>query len=130
MKPHRLRMTHQLILAYGLYRRMEVYKPKLSNDYQMQRFHSEDYIDFLKHITPDNMREFSSAMQKYNIGEYTDCPVFDGMFEFCSSYTGCSLDGAVKLNHGLTDIAVNWSGVFIMRRRWKLVASVTSMTLF
>lgn len=23
---------------------------------------------------------------------------------------GCSLDGAVKLNHGLTDIAVNWSG--------------------
>lgn len=25
MKPHRLRMTHQLILAYGLYRKMEVY---------------------------------------------------------------------------------------------------------
>jgi hypothetical protein len=24
--------------------------------------------------------------------------------------SGCSLDGAVKLNHGLTDIAVNWSG--------------------
>jgi acetoin utilization deacetylase AcuC-like enzyme len=24
MKPHRLRMTHQLILAYGLYRKMEV----------------------------------------------------------------------------------------------------------
>ena len=25
MKPHRLRMTHQLLLAYGLYRKMEVY---------------------------------------------------------------------------------------------------------
>lgn len=110
MKPHRLRMTHQLILAYGLYRRMEVYKPKLSNDYQMQRFHSEEYINFLSRITPDNMRQYSSEMQRYNIGEYTDCPVFDGMFEFCSSYTGCSLDAAVKLNHGLTDIAVNWSG--------------------
>lgn len=64
-------------------------------------------------------------MQKFNLGEYTDCPVFDGLYEFCATYTGCSLDGAVKLNHGLTDIAgappprpsltcmrcaVNWSG--------------------
>ena len=49
-------------------------------------------------------------MQKFNIGEYTDCPVFDGMYEFCATYTGCSLDGAVKLNHGLTDVAINWSG--------------------
>jgi hypothetical protein len=24
MKPHRLRMTHQLLLSYGLYRKMEV----------------------------------------------------------------------------------------------------------
>ena len=24
--------------------------------------------------------------------------------------SGCSLDSAVKLNHGLTDIAINWSG--------------------
>ena len=51
MKPHRLRMTHQLLLAYGLYRKMEVYRPKLCTDIQMQRFHSEDYIEFLKKIT-------------------------------------------------------------------------------
>ena len=76
----------------------------------MQRFHSEDYVDFLKRISPDNMRQYSSQMQKFNVGEYTDCPVFDGLYEFCSTYTGCSIDGAVKLNHGLTDIAINWSG--------------------
>ena len=58
MKPHRLRMAHQLILAYGLYRKMEVYKPKLGNDFQLQRFHSEEYIDFLKNISPDNMKQF------------------------------------------------------------------------
>lgn len=110
MKPHRLRMTHQLILAYGLYRKMEVYKPKLSNDYELQRFHSDDYVDFLKKITPDTMKQFTSQMTKFNVGEYTDCPVFDGLYEFCTTYTGCSIDGAVKLNHGLTDIAINWSG--------------------
>lgn len=110
MKPHRLRMTHQLLLSYGLYRKMEVYKPKPGSDYQMQRFHSEDYIDFLRRITPDNMKSFSTQMLKFNVGEQTDCPVFDGLFEFCSMYSGCSIDGAVKLNHGLTDVAINWSG--------------------
>jgi histone deacetylase 1/2 len=110
MKPHRLRMTHQLILAYGLYRKMEVYEPKLATDYHMQRFHSEDYINHLKKINPDIMKQYSQDMQRFNVGEYTDCPVFDNMYEFCSMYTGCSIEGAVKLNHGLTDIAVNWSG--------------------
>ena len=110
MKPHRLRMTHQLILSYGLYRKMEVYKPKPSTDFQIQQFHSEDYVDFLKRITPDNMKQYANQMQKFNMGENTDCPIFDGVYEFCSTYTGCSIDGAVKLNHGLTDIAINWSG--------------------
>jgi histone deacetylase 1/2 len=110
MKPHRLRMTHQLILAYGLYRKMEVYRPKPATDRQLQQFHSEDYIDFLKKITPDNLKTYSNLLQKYNMGEFTDCPVFDGIYEFTTTYTGCSLDGAVKLNHGLTDIAINWSG--------------------
>lgn len=110
MKPHRLRMTHQLLLSYGLYRKMEVYRPRRCSDQMMQRFHSVDYIDFLQKISPDNLKSFASQMQTFNVGEYTDCPVFDGLFEFCSTYTGCSLDGAVKLNHGLTDIAINWSG--------------------
>jgi histone deacetylase 1/2 len=76
----------------------------------MQRFHSVDYVNFLKKISPDSMRLQPQQMQKFNVGEYTDCPVFDGMYDFCSTYSGCSIDGAVKLNHGLTDIAVNWSG--------------------
>jgi len=114
MKPHRLRMTHQLLLAYGLYRRMDVYKPRLGNgtasEQQLARFHSDDYIDFLRRITPDNVKQYTTQMQKFNVGEHTDCPVFDGLYEFCVTYTGCSIDGAVKLNHGLTDIAINWSG--------------------
>lgn len=89
---------------------MEVYKPKPGSDSQLQRFHSEDYIEFMKKISPDNAKQFATQMQKFNVGEYTDCPIFDGLYEFCSMYSGCSIDGAVKLNHGLTDIAINWSG--------------------
>jgi len=66
----------------------------------------------------------------YNISE--DCPIFDGLFRFCQVYgsrlfisiqrvyniwipflqlyAGASIEGAVKLNHGLCDVAINWSG--------------------
>jgi histone deacetylase 1/2 len=36
--------------------------------------------------------------------------VFEGLFSFCQAYTGASVDGAVRLNHGLADVAVNWAG--------------------
>ena len=69
MKPHRLRMTHQLILSYGLYRKMEVYRPKISTSQQLQQFHSEDYIEFLKKISPDNTKLYIPQMQKFNLGK-------------------------------------------------------------
>jgi histone deacetylase 1/2 len=110
MKPHRLKLTHHLLLASGLFRRMDIYRPHLASAAEMARFHAEDYIDFLQRVVPDNTRPFLSQMAQFNVGECTDCPIFDGMFEFCQIYTGASIDGAVKLNQGATDIAINWSG--------------------
>ena len=43
-----------------------------------------------------------------NVGE--DCPVFDGLYEFCQLSGGGSVAGAVKLNKQQTDIAINWAG--------------------
>lgn len=56
MKPHRVRMTHNLVVNYGLYRQMEVFRPKPISSQQMTRFHSDDYINFLRVITQDNMQ--------------------------------------------------------------------------
>ena len=42
----------------------------------MTKFHSDDYIKFLRSIRPDNMTEYSKLLQRFNVGE--DCPVFDG----------------------------------------------------
>lgn len=110
MKPQRLKLAHHLILAYGLFRKMEVYKPFPSDAKTLTKFHSEDYINFLSSVTPDNVKKFLLHMGKFNVGESTDCPVFDGLYPFCQAYTGCSVDGAIKLNNNLTDIAINWSG--------------------
>ena len=36
--------------------------------------------------------------------------VFDGLYDYCRVYSGGSIDGAVKLNHGVCDVAINWAG--------------------
>lgn len=51
---------------------------------------------------------YSKDLLHYNVGD--DCPVFEGLFDFCSMYTGASLEGAMKLNNNACDIAINWSG--------------------
>jgi histone deacetylase 1/2 len=48
------------------------------------------------------------SFRRFNVGE--DCPVFDGMYEFCQLSSGGSIAGAVKLNKQQTDIAINWAG--------------------
>jgi len=110
MKPHRLKLAHHLILSYNLYRKMDCYRPHPASAGEMSNFHSEEYIQFLSRITPENLRSFSGQMTKFNAGEYTDCPVFDGLFEFTSLYCGASIDGAIQLNNNDTDVAINWSG--------------------
>lgn len=117
MKPHRVRITHNLVVNYGLYRKMDVFRPKLVSAAQLSRFHSDDYVNFLRMITPgkwnfaayerisslsfwtgifrnqwnhtDNMRDYVRQLQRFNVGE--DCPVFDGLFEFCQIYTSGSI---------------------------------------
>lgn len=108
MKPHRVRMTHNLLLHYGLYRHMEVYRPRLASPEDMTRFHSSDYVQFLSSVTPETQHESLKTLKRFNVGE--DCPVFDGLFEFCRRYTGGSMGGAARLNHGLADVAINWMG--------------------
>merc|ERR1712072_334328 len=68
----------------------------------------DDYIRFLRSIRPDNMGEYNKQMQRFNVGE--DCPVFDGLYEFCQLSGGGSVASAVKLNKQAADIAINWAG--------------------
>ncbi|ORY00641.1 histone deacetylase, partial [Basidiobolus meristosporus CBS 931.73] len=108
MKPHRMRMTHNLVVNYGLHRKMEILRPTRATKTQMTRFHSDEYIDFLHRVTPENMENLVAHQNRFLSGD--DCPVFDGIYEFCSISAGGSIDGANKLNRGESDIVINWSG--------------------
>jgi histone deacetylase 1/2 len=68
MKPHRIRMTHNLLLNYKLYKRMEVFRPPRATFDEITRFHSDDYINFLRIISPDNAQENQTAMTKCMCG--------------------------------------------------------------
>lgn len=108
MKPHRIAVAHNLVLNYGLTSKMKVYRPYRASAHDMCRFHTEDYINFLQNVTPDTISDFNKTLNLFNVGD--DCPVFDGLFDFCSMYTGGSLEGAYRLNYDQCDIAINWAG--------------------
>ncbi|CAD5215643.1 unnamed protein product [Bursaphelenchus xylophilus] len=117
MKPHRLAACHNLVVNYGLTEYMKCIQPAKASAQDMMRFHSTDYINFLQRVTPSNADMYEKYFGKFNIGE--DCPVFDGVYDFCSMYTGGSLEGAMRLNAGDCQIAVNWSGGLHHAKKWE-----------
>lgn len=106
MKPARLTLTNQLVLGYGLHNQMRCYTPRAATKEELEWFHDSDYVEFLSSVTPSTAP--SAAFTRFNFAD--DCPVFDGMYDFCRTYTGASLAGARKLTANETDIAINWSG--------------------
>ncbi|KAG8838392.1 histone deacetylase, partial [Serendipita sp. 411] len=89
MKPTRVRMTHSLVMNYGLYKKMEIYRAKPATKREMTQFHSDDYIEFLSKVTPNNMNQYQKEQAKYTVGD--DCPIFDGLFDYCAISAGGSM---------------------------------------
>lgn len=108
MKPHRMRMTHNLLLAYGIFDKMDVLTTPRASDREMTRFHSDEYINFLKIVTPESVNDHYQMLSRFNVLE--DCPVFDGLWEYCQIAAGGSLAGAARLNTGESSVAINWAG--------------------
>ncbi|CAI5755561.1 unnamed protein product [Candida verbasci] len=108
MKPHRIRMTHSLIMNYELYKKMEIYRAKPASNMELVQFHTDEYIDFINRVTPDNIHLFEREKTIFNVGE--DCPVFDGLAEYCKISCGGSIEGAQRLNNGSADIVINYAG--------------------
>ncbi|CAI5758452.1 unnamed protein product [Candida verbasci] len=109
MKPFRLMLTDHLMISYKLYEKMDCYQPRKATKEELLQFHSEEYINFLQTITPEKVKTLSDqVLGKFNIGD--DCPIFDGIYDYSSIYTGASLDASRKLINNMSDIAINWSG--------------------
>jgi histone deacetylase 1/2 len=110
MKPHRIRMTHSLLQSYNVLPCLEyIANPVLpSVEDHFSKFHTDDYVDFLKQVTPENVNDYIDLVVGFNLGE--DCPVFEGMYDFCKKYTTASIIAATYINEGRAQYAINWSG--------------------
>lgn len=108
MKPWRLTLTNQLVMGYGLNEHMDCYVTRPANEDELRQFHTDDYLNFLQSVTPENADAFQSQLPTFNFGD--DCPIFSGIWDFCTLYSGASLDAASKLLNGQSEIAINWSG--------------------
>ncbi|KAK9111635.1 hypothetical protein Scep_019154 [Stephania cephalantha] len=69
MKPHRIRMTHSLLSHYGLLGHMSVLKPFPARDRDLCRFHVDDYVSFLRSITPETNRTETTQKRKARVGK-------------------------------------------------------------
>ncbi|KAF2755353.1 histone deacetylase [Pseudovirgaria hyperparasitica] len=113
MKPWRLTLTKQLILAYGLHNAMDLYESPQATLDDLNAFHGRPYLNFLKRIRVDTKEadENREDLETFGFGgEYNDCPVFDGLWDYVTIYTGATMEAARHLCNQTSDIAINWSG--------------------
>lgn len=48
MRPQRLELTNDLVMAYGLHEKMTYHNPRPASEAELAEFHDSDYIDFLR----------------------------------------------------------------------------------
>ncbi|KAG9193045.1 histone deacetylase HOS2 [Alternaria panax] len=111
MKPWRLTLTKQLVLAYGLEYTMDLFEPRPASFQDLAVFHDREYLAYLSKITPQNAQPEDPQYIAYGFGgESNDCPVFDGLWNYVSLYTGATMSAAYNLINNQSNIAINWSG--------------------
>ncbi|KXN81843.1 putative histone deacetylase 1-B [Leucoagaricus sp. SymC.cos] len=108
MKPHRIRVTHDLVAAYDMLPKMHVLRPRRASPENMTAFHTDEYIHFLTRVSPETAEELTYHGTRFLVGD--DNPAFEGLFEFCSISAGGSICAAQRIASGAADIAINWAG--------------------
>lgn len=63
MRPHRIKMAHDLVSAYGMLKQMHVLRPKRATPQQLTAFHTDEYINFLHRVTPDIIPEAAALCE-------------------------------------------------------------------
>lgn len=108
MKIRRLKLTHDLIQAYGLLHPNHVRLADVpaAADEDLLRIHTKEYLDVLREadegLPPTHSRQFGLGPG--------DCPIFPGLFTYSALLTGASLEAARHLASGEIPRAFNIAG--------------------
>ncbi|CAM9211997.1 unnamed protein product [Phaeothamnion confervicola] len=103
---HRSRDTllYALLSACNVTSLLRVVAPAAAPAELLSSFHDPKYLVALQEPPTDDI----DALDE--LGLVDDCPVFDGLWQYCSAVVGASLQGASMLMRGQADVAINWGG--------------------
>jgi acetoin utilization protein AcuC len=108
LKPFRLKLTYDLITAYGLLTLPDVrlVEAKPAEEDDLLLYHTREYLEVLKAA---NSGLEIPGEEGYGLG-FGDNPVFEGVFEWSRLVSGASLQAAELVDSGEVATAFNISG--------------------
>ena len=108
LKPYRLKLTYELIKAYGLLDLPEtqLLTPEKALRQELERIHTPDYLDVLEDADKGIEKQ---AYHKYGLGT-GDNPVFPGVYQWSLLTTGGSLQAARWVEGKKVSTAFNIAG--------------------
>ncbi len=108
LKTFRLKLTYELILAYGLLSmpNVKLVEPEAAADEDLLLYHDPDYLSMLK---ASNGGRILPGAGHFGLGP-GDNPVFRGLFEWSALVAGASLKAAGLVDAGEVTIAFNIAG--------------------
>lgn len=107
----RASMVYKLIEAYGLLKYTRVLPSNAASETEMSRFHSADYLEFLKQCQCDEEGEevpYNDETQEFGLSY--DCPVFPDLFDYSCNVAGSTLTAAAAIVTSKVQTAINWYG--------------------
>ena len=108
MRPVRLRLTYELIKAYGLLNlpHTQIIEARKATEKEILSFHTREYIETLKKADSGVIPEDAG---QHGLG-YGDNPVFKGVYDWSLYSAGASVQAAELVSSGKADIAFNICG--------------------
>jgi acetoin utilization protein AcuC len=108
LKPVRLKLTYDLIEAYGLMgeQRSHLIPASEASADEILRFHTPEYLDVLQAA---NAGLTVPGLGRYGLGP-GDNPVFPGLLKYSALVVGASLQAAQVVEAGVSPVAFNIAG--------------------
>lgn len=93
VQPYRLRLTHELISSYQLLPKLACFEPVRLSRSELIKFHCDDFIDFLREVTPAQQKTLNSLKQRKMEGEILDETAVQQMINMSKQFNLYGVDG-------------------------------------
>ncbi|XP_065907648.1 histone deacetylase 8-like [Dysidea avara] len=107
-------LVQGLIEAYKLTEALRIIAPQAASKADLHSFHAASYLDCLatanEYVSSDEIADDYLTEELEQHGIAYDCPLFKGVYDYCSLVGGASITAAKCLLQKEATVAINWYG--------------------